>query len=303
MSVKNRLRSWFTFGRKDRLGLLALSLLILLVYALPRYFRRPPEPPRPLEPAVTAAIDSFQKREAARTISPRESGSRPADRPAERFPFDPNTLDEAGWVRLGLRPKTAASILKYRSKGGRFRKPEDLQKVWGLPPGFYEAVKDLIQLESPVGTERPAFADRPAPVPAYERKHPDPVAINSADTAAWIALPGIGSKLAARIVAFREKLGGFSSVEQVAETFGLRDSTFQLIRPYLRLDGSVRSINLNSASLEELKEHPYIRWNGARAIVAYRQQHGKFGSAEELRKINLFDEATVARLMPYLRVD
>ena len=303
MSVKNWLRSWFTFGRKDRLGLLALFVLILVVYALPRFFRRPPAPPRPLEPAVATVIDSVRKQAPIQPVYEARERYRAAGAPGERFPFDPNTLDEAGWVRLGLRPKTAATILRYRAKGGRFRRPEDLQKIWGLPPGFYENVKDLIRLETPAVSKEFTDSRRPAPAPYPERRSPSPVAINSADTTAWIALPGIGGKLAARIVAFREKLGGFASVEQVAETYGLRDSTFQLIRPYLRLDGGVRQIDLNTASLDILKDHPYIRWNGARAIVAYREQHGKFTSADELRKINLFDEATVSRLLPYVRVE
>jgi DNA uptake protein ComE-like DNA-binding protein len=63
--------------------------------------------------------------------------------------------------------------------------------------------------------------------------------INSADTTSFIALPGIGSKLAARIINFRDKLGGFYSVAQVGETFGLPDSTFQKIKQYLKLENTV----------------------------------------------------------------
>lgn len=79
------------------------------------------------------------------------------------------------------------------------------------------------------------------------RKKPLMVTINDADTSAFIALPGIGSKLSARIVAFRDKLGGFYSVEQIGETWGLADSTFQKIKGRLQVSGEVRKINVNTA--------------------------------------------------------
>ena len=107
--------------------------------------------------------------------------------------------------------------------------------------------------------------------------------VNEADTTAFIALPGIGTKLATRIISFREKLGGFYSVDQVGETYGLSDSSFQKIRPYLVNAGVVRLMDLNAVTAEELKDHPYFRWALARAIVAYRNQHGPFKDLSELK--------------------
>ena len=115
-----------------------------------------------------------------------------------------------------------------------------------------------------------------------------------------IALPGIGSKLAARIINFRNKLGGFYSVEQIGETFGLQDSVFQKIKGWLIVDGTVQKININSATKEELGKHPYIRWNLANAIVAYRNQHGDFKSLNELKNIAVIDEATFEKIVHYL---
>src|SRR6185436_20843184 len=101
--------------------------------------------------------------------------------------------------------------------------------------------------------------------------------INTADTTAFISLPGIGSKLAVRIVTFREKLGGFYSVLQIGETFGLPDSTFQKIKQYLKLENTtIKKININTATVDELKAHPYIKWSIANPIVAYRNEHGRF---------------------------
>ena len=127
------------------------------------------------------------------------------------------------------------------------------------------------------------------------------VDINSADTSAYIALPGIGSKLAARIINFREKLGGFHSVEQIKETYGLPDSTFQTIKSYLQLNTpAVKQFNLNTATKDDLKAHPYIRWQLANAIVEYRNQHGPFKSLEDIKKILIIDDATYSKIVPYL---
>ena len=126
------------------------------------------------------------------------------------------------------------------------------------------------------------------------------VNVNSADTVALIALPGIGSKLALRILNFRDKLGGFYSVDQIKETYGLPDSTFQKIKIYLIVDGQVEKINLNTATKDELKIHPYIKWNLANAIVEYRNQHGDYKSIDDLKNISMLDETTFNKIAHYL---
>ncbi|HMK26573.1 MAG TPA: helix-hairpin-helix domain-containing protein, partial [Chitinophagaceae bacterium] len=127
--------------------------------------------------------------------------------------------------------------------------------------------------------------------------------INSADTTALIALPGIGSKLAARIINFRDKLGGFYSVTQVGETFGLPDSTFQKIKQYLKLENtSTRKININTATVDELKAHPYIRWSLANPIVAYRNEHGPFSKVEDIKKVMAVTDEIYNKIAPYLAV-
>jgi competence ComEA-like helix-hairpin-helix protein len=214
------------------------------------------------------------------------------------FQFDPNTISVEGWQKLGLSEKTSQTIDKYRSKGGKFYKPEDIKKIWGMPEGFYERVKDYIVITSTQNNHQQNDFEKTS----YTRPEKKSVAINinEADTATLIALPGIGSKLAARIVNFRDKLGGFYSVDQVGETYGLPDSSFQKIKASLRLTGSVKKFNLNTATKDELKVHPYIKWNLANAIVEYRNQHGTFKTLDELKNIAVIDEGTFRRIVHYL---
>ena len=127
--------------------------------------------------------------------------------------------------------------------------------------------------------------------------------INTADTTAFIALPGIANKLANRIITFRDKLGGFYSVDQVGETFGLRDSIFQLIKPQLIISNtSLTQFNINTATIDEMKMHPYIHYAIANAIVQYRTQHGNYSNVADIKKIMLINNDTYNKMAPYLKV-
>lgn len=223
------------------------------------------------------------------------------------FAFNPNTATAATWRQLGLRDKTIQTIEKYLAKGGRFRQPSDIQKIYGLSATEAERLIPYVRIEAETN---PSF-EKSTLTPALNRdlayhsgkKTFSRIDINQADTSAFIALPGIGSKLAARIVNFREKLGGFYSVDQVGETYGVPDSTFQKIKPYLFVsENGLRQIGINHATAEQLRI-PYIKYQVANAIVQYRAQHGPFKSLEELKKIMLIDEATYAKMAPYLKVD
>jgi competence protein ComEA len=227
----------------------------------------------------------------------------------ELFAFDPNTATTDEWKRLGIRDKTIATIQHYLEKGGKFHKPEDIKKVYGIFPDQAERLMPYVQIKS---VEKNTFVDKNETKYAnkpYAETHTKPtfqpkiIDVNTADTTAFIALPGIGSKLANRIVSYREKLGGFYKIEQLGETYGISDSVFQLIKPRLMLNNPViKQININTADAATLKGNPYIRWNIANAIFQFKQQHGNYNSVADLKKIMLIDEQTFNKISPYLTV-
>ena len=222
----------------------------------------------------------------------------------ELFEFDPNATSATDWKRLGLRDKTIATIQNYLSKGGKFRQASDLKRVYGLFPDEAERLMPFVRIENNSHANN-AAPPGDFPKPAYEKpvRNNTPVDINTADTTAFIALPGIGPKLAARIVSFRDKLGGFYSISQLGETFGLPDSTFQQIKPRLVLQHiNLRKININTAGANGLK-HIYLKWNVANAIIQYRNQHGPYTSVNDIKKIMLVDETLFTKISPYLTVE
>ena len=146
---KKNLAAYFNFSRKDRIGLLVLSGLILLVLFLPSVLR--PVFYKPVK-ADTSWVGIIRKMEYKQKREPDSSNSdhplsyqydRPEKtstfREAVLFPFDPNTITAEDWAKLGVTARTITTIERYRAKGGQFRKPEDLQRIYGLHPGFMNA--------------------------------------------------------------------------------------------------------------------------------------------------------------------
>lgn len=306
MSGKRFVKDYLTFGKKDRWAAVLLIVIGVSVFGLPKLLGSGNAQAIEEDSTLLSALDTLQK-EKETFLASDDNASVPFYQPTvnagftegQLFQFDPNTLSAEGWQSLGLANRTIKTIHNYRSKGGRFYKKEDLKKIWGLPEAFYKRVEDYIVIES----NRPSYTNNYTPT-AYPtskgKRDVSVVQVNSADTTELIALPGIGSKLASRIINFRDKLGGFYSTEQIRETYGLPDSTFQLLKPYLQVNtNEVKKLNLNTATKDELRTHPYIKWALANAIVEYRAQHGTFKSLDELKKIMLIDEATFNKIAPY----
>jgi DNA uptake protein ComE-like DNA-binding protein len=314
LNLKDFINDYLSFTRKDRIGILVLLALILTVYFFPLLRGWV----LPLKPVVS---DSSWLRSMQQLAGQEKTGAEPEGayqvrnmNPGHRthnnaaqptlFCFDPNSLTEAGWKKLGLGDRIIQTIQHYRYRGGRFRKPGDLQKVYGLARSDFARLAPFIRIEdnSPTTAVSGSASGSPGKFITAAQRYVV-VDINTADTAAFILLPGIGSRLAARIVNFREKLGGFYCIDQIGETYGLQDSVFQKLKPYLKLEQTlVRKIKLNSATQDELKTHPYIKWNTANAIIEYRNQHGQFISAGDLTKIRAIDPGILAKLINYVEL-
>lgn len=314
MKWKEFLRDYFVFTRKERIGLLAVILIIVGIWIFPKVSA--PGSPKTVSPDttwITAAKklmirsgepDSGRKADENNENEPafdrRATGY--SNETGQLFNFDPNVLSFEGWKKLGVREKTIDIIQKYLHKGGHFYKPEDLKRVYGFRTEEYARLQPYIRIPSPNPLKRESD-EKPAgkkETPANGTKYTI-VDINTADTSAFIALPGIGNKLATRIVSFREKLGGFYSIDQIAETYGLVDSSFRKIKPFLKLENrDIKKLNVNTASKDEMKSHPYIKLNLANAIVEYRNQHGDFSSLEDLKKITLITTEVFDKIKFYL---
>ncbi len=124
--------------------------------------------------------------------------------------------------------------------------------------------------------------------------------LNASDTAEWKKIPGIGSTFAARIVKYRDLLGGFVSVEQLREVYGIDNELFSRISPYVQADENFRKLRINELEFKELLRHPYLNYKQVQAIVNLRKRKGNIASIHELAMLDEFTSEDIFRIEPYL---
>lgn len=218
-------------------------------------------------------------------------------------PFDPNTADSLTFLHLGLPSWMVKNILRYRSKQGRFRRPEDFKKIYGLTEKQFQTLRPYICI-----AERVPQKDTIQLLSEFKVKHdslfkypPGTILeLNKADTAELKKIPGIGSGIARMIVNYRTRLGGFSRIEQLQEIHLKAEK----LRAWFAIDKSlIHPINLNKASIERLMHHPYLNFYQAKVIVEYRKNRGKLNSFKELSLYEEFTPKDLERISVYFCFD
>ena len=127
------------------------------------------------------------------------------------------------------------------------------------------------------------------------------VELNAADTTILKKVPGIGSTFARRIVKYRELLGGFYSVSQLCEVYGIDEERYDAMKSWFSVDlSTICKVFVNQVPVKSLYKHPYINKQQARIIEQLRKQKGKLSGWENLQLLEEFTETDKERLMPYL---
>jgi competence protein ComEA len=285
--MKQRFINYLYFTRKERLGSVVLLAFCAVVFAVPNIREW-------YQPQSHTDFTAFET--AMRSFRMAQSDSSPTVR---LFPFDPNLASRDELIQLGLSEKVAGNICNYRDKGGIFRKPDDLGRIWSLQPADFERLKPYIRLE------KNGRGDDERKIPEYKRADNGPLDLNTADSESLQKLPMVGEKRASQIIRYRDALGGFISVMQLSEMYGLPDSVFALISPKLTTSTPLlRKLSLNSSTTQQLEAHPYISRRQAEIIVSYRNQHGSYKSVEDLRQIRAFSDGEwLQKIMPYLDLE
>jgi len=241
-------------------------------------------------------VKSFRRKERA--------DSAVVKSPVVLNPFDPNTADSIELSSLGLSRLVVRNILKYRQKGGHFRTVESFARIYGLKEKEFEKLKPYIRIVR-TGKSEPVKVDSIASVAKVEKKvfkYPEgtQVDINLADTTELKKIPGIGSGIAKAIVGYRKRLGGFYSLEQLAE---IKYVTPELFEWFKLEETSVRKLEINKSGLDKLRLHPYINFYQAKVIVEHRRKKGPIKSLSQLALYEEFTEKDLRRLSAYISFD
>ena len=247
------------------------------------------------------------------------------------FSFDPNTATAEELQQLGLAPFQVRNILKYRSKGGVYHSPMDFARLYGLTRKQYRELEPYITIGDdykPASTLASVQAyiaqkeaDKQAAHAAYEAykaqntykpykgndrdtlRYPlklkvgEHVNLATADTTQLKKVPGIGSGWARAILNYGKRLGGYVAVGQLQEIEGFPEEAL----PYFSIaNPQTEKINLNTATLTQLRKHPYMNFYQARAICDYRRLKGKLSNLSQLHLLKDFTPEVIERLRPYV---
>ncbi len=219
----------------------------------------------------------------------------------QRFVFNPNTVTEEDAQKLGFSKKLSATLIKFRNKGGKFFKAEDLKNLYGLSPKLYEALESYILIPNTKKEYKrdSAFANKPH---TYEKKiyTKELVEINTADSLSIVFLKGIGPGFTKRIIKYRTMLGGFHSVNQLKDVYGMNDSLFLMLSSQIKLDPTALvKIPINAIDFNSLRKHPYFNFQSAQAVVNFRLKHGKLAEAD-IKELGIFTDEKLRLILPYL---
>lgn len=229
---------------------------------------------------------------------------------AELFSFDPNTASAKDLLRLGLKPWQVRSLLKYRTHGGTFRNPEDFGKLYGLSAKQYKTLLPYIKIDREQFMPASEIVEKDPFEPVYVSRDTFPkqkkirvgetVDIATADSTALKTVPGIGSYFARRIIRYRNELGGYVSVDQLNEIsdFPLDSKKFLIVKSV-----AVKKIDINKATLVQMKRHPYMGFFRAKSIIDHRREHGQIHSINELSYSKYFPADAIQRLLPYISAE
>ena len=247
------------------------------------------------------------------------------------FTFDPNTASAEQLQQLGLAPYQVRNIIKYRSKGGVYRSPMDFARLYGLTRKQYRELEPYITIGDdyePASTLASVQAyiakkeaDKQAAHAAYEAykmqntykpykgndrdtlRYPlklkigEHINLATADTTQLKKVPSIGSGWARAIVNYSKRLGGYVTVGQLQEIEGFPEEAL----PYFSITNpQTEKINLNTATLAQLRKHPYMNFYQAKAICDYRRLKGKLTNLSQLRLLKDFTPEAIERLRPYV---
>ncbi len=302
-------KDFFYFSRTERKGIMFLFAVLLLLGMLYMGSRHGRQQADTEKTQSDTSLQAFMQRigegsafrKGSDTASVKQEG-RPVLHP---FPFDPNTADFSMLTRMGLPVRVVRNILKYRAAGGRFRNSDALARIYGLSGETFAALRPYIQIAADKQSETAESREALMPeepsvaIKPYIEKYPEgtKIELNNADTAELKKIPGIGSVYAARIVAYRQSIGGFYDVVQLKEINGLPE---RIERWFCISTRPQRNLKINQWGVERLCSHPYLNLYQARIIVEHRHKYGPLKSLSQLELYDAFVSSDIKRLEPYV---
>ena len=281
----------FATSDKEARGIIALSFLIVIMILVRMIVSCSPD-----SPAIPYSIEYLDSISNAMDQAYEKSHHK-FNPPSEDF--DPNEINPQQWMAMGLDSIVSQRVNKYLEKGGRFKNPSDIKKIYGMPDWFSDSVLPyvvIIPVVDPIDTQ----SQLEAHMPVYEA--PQPIDLNLSDSAGLTMIRGVGPVFSGRIIRYRKKLGGFVSVRQLQEVYGIDSSKFAGIESQVYLDTTispVKKLNINVDEFKVLLRHPYLNYEQVKALINFRKQH-EIIRKRDFMNFPFLSKRQKLRIIPYL---
>ncbi len=285
-------------SKRERKGIVILFVLLLLLILIPALNYK--NNANPDEDKIHEFMSTINKNNYRTESNKNESNiterylnvqSQKPEIKSELFAFDPNVMSAEEARKLGINSRTYTILRNYISKVGKLKTADQFRKIYGIDENTFNRLKPFIQISNQEEKQINKY------VPKEDNHRID---INKATSHDLLPLPGIGEKLADRIIKYRNILGGFVSSAQLHEVYGLSDSVIQNISKKIYFDGNISKINLNKMEYDSIKSHPYFGYKLAKIILEYRKRNGAISNEMELSKIEAIDSLRLAKIKPYV---
>ncbi|WP_163717471.1 helix-hairpin-helix domain-containing protein [Mangrovibacterium lignilyticum] len=306
MKLRQIIQEYFSFTRGERIGLIVLIVLILLLLVVNKvffYFEEPTPADVKAFNDLLRQVEELEKEKEANQL--------------RLFTFDPNRIDSVGLARLDLPGYVKRNILSYRNAGGKFRSRKDLRRIYGMNDSIFNRVEAYIEIEvleqrsrntAPLkmGIGSSFKSDKTSARTTEIKKEPTinkfVIELNNATVEELEQLRGIGPVLSKRIVSYRNLIGGYVSVDQLFEVYGLKPEVVQENKTKLKVDtAGIRKLDLNFMTAKELAAHPYINFKDAQRIVDFRSKNGYISNNNILVTDSIIGIEQFQKLVFYLK--
>jgi competence protein ComEA len=281
--VIEKIKDYFQFNKKERNGILLLSFImffLILFYQFSHLFKTETKTDfSDFEKAITELEYAEVKTEKIKKDS--------------LFLFNPNELNDDGWLALGLSQGKLKVLRNYQQSGGYFKQKEDLQRCYAFGDDFYNTIKEYVSIPKPKTTK----PKTQKPITKNQI-----IELNQADSLALISIKGIGPFYAKQILKYRKQLGGFINYEQFTEIWGLENLELKNFKQQTSINTlHISKTNINTATIENLRNHPYLNYKQAKMIVNYRQQHGNYQQLKDICRIKPISLELFRKIAPYFQ--
>lgn len=294
-------KEYFNYTNAERKGIFALVIILVIILSALFFYNKISFIENELETS-SYRIDKYISSLEEKSEAKKENNETKKVTLNPSFKFNPNTISKTKMREIGFSESQINNIFNYRRSGGKFFIPEDLKNIYTISDKEYEKLKDYIFIpQREYKKADKGFSKDEKTEPKSTAKEIISIELNSAQPSDLVNISGIGEVYSKRIIKFRDLLGGFYSVNQLYEVYGLDTALIERIKPNFKIDKSkIKKINLNEADNFDLKSHPYINRKSAYMLINQRKKSGKYKSFDEIESTKAFSKEEFLKVKNYI---